>query len=65
VVYADDVDLPQDPEANGPIRVFDINVFECSMTAAVALAQGRVCPWEIHGTYDNVEALIADGWRGD
>ena len=65
VIYADDVDLPQKPDANGPVRVFDTNVFSCNMTAAIALTSGVECPWGLHGTYRNVEAMVADGWVGD
>jgi hypothetical protein len=65
VLYADDVDLPTDPTANGPLRIFDRNVFECGMASAIALTNGEPCPWPLHGEYASVEALIADGWRGD
>jgi hypothetical protein len=57
VMYADDID--------GPVRVFDINLFETSMRAAVALTNGAECPWSIHQTYENVDAMVADGWMGD
>jgi hypothetical protein len=64
-LYADDIDLPQDKDANGPIRVFGVNVFETSMRAAVALTEGVPCPWPVLDSYENVEAMIADGWKGD
>lgn len=65
VIFADDIDIPDDDEANGPIRVFNVNVFQCSMTAAAALASGVQCPWPIHKTYTDVEAMLDDGWLGD
>jgi hypothetical protein len=65
VIYADDIDLPDNKDANGPIRVFDINVFGVTMKAAVALTQGVPCPWKIHGTYTDVEAMLDDGWKVD
>jgi hypothetical protein len=56
-IFADDID--------GPVRVFDVNVFHCSMRAAAAMTLGTPCPWPLHGTYPTVEAMLADGWRVD
>jgi len=60
VVYADDVG-----GENDGIRVFNINIVQTSVGAAIALTNGAECPWPIHKTYQDVEAMVDDGWVGD
>ena len=65
LIYADDIDLPNDKDANGPIRVFDMNLFTVTMKHAALLSAGVKCPWTMHGEYPNVEAMVEDGWVCD